>query len=756
MNVENQPADSLLVEDDRKSSKVILDQLEESRLAFDVYMNVCKGIDDSYGLMSTIHADGWADQRYDLFWASMEILKPAIYTSAPAPIAAPKFKEKSRLLSTVSEMIERCLVSSFDMGNINDVMLGIRDDLAFTNRGVAWVTFEDEGRGKRICYEHLDRTDFRHEPARSWMEVGWVARRGWMTPKQMQERFDLDDADLFAIGTQQRRDDMQNGASDGSNKAGVWEVWSKTDNRVYWVVEGCEFILDDDEPHLKLDGFFPCPKPAYGTTRRRSLVPIPDMERYAGHLAQINDLTRRVYDLLEWIKVRGLIPGGGDVSEAVEAAYRQSSDNTMLIPVPGASLMQTGGKLVEWLPLDMFITTIQGLLAARDQMIQDFYQLSGISDIMRGATEANETLGAQQLKSQYGSIRVKDKVNELQRIAADMARIAAEIIAEHFDKQTIMDMSQMELLTNTQIRKSIKDIEQMAQKEMEDMPTPDSEEAAAAQMQKIEEIAAKYQPMLSEASDAVSIDQVMDLLRDSKTRPFVIEIETDSTVLTDEMAEKSSRAEFMQAFGSVSQTAAPLLQMGKAGADLFGGIVKFALGPYRAGRELDGLIENFIEQAPQNTAQPGQEDNQGLVEAQQMLAQAEMAKAQAQTAKVEADAQLKAAELQGKMQDMQAKAVDTERKSQIEIARLQSELEENRASTDKIRAETQLIMSKVGIDGAKLELDTAKAVADQESRRMDQDRAERQQAFSEQSGERQMTLAEQQAMQQGERPDGGR
>src|SRR3546814_1633912 len=80
-----------------------------------------------------------------------------------------------------------------------------------------------------------------------------------------------------------------------------------------------------------------------------------------------------------------------------------------------------------WLPLNELAQAIQGLIEARSQLIQDFYQLSGISDIMRGATEAQETLGAQQLKSQYGSVRVREKSAELQRVAADAVKIAAEI-----------------------------------------------------------------------------------------------------------------------------------------------------------------------------------------------------------------------------------------------------------------------------------------------------------------------------------------
>src|SRR3546814_8486301 len=61
------------------------------------------------------------------------------------------------------------------------------------------------------------------------------------------------------------------------------------------------------------------------------------------------------------------------------------------------------------------------------------------------ATEAQETLGAQQLKSQFGSVRVREKSAELQRVAADAVKIAAEIIAENFSKETMLDMCQMDI-----------------------------------------------------------------------------------------------------------------------------------------------------------------------------------------------------------------------------------------------------------------------------------------------------------------------
>src|SRR5690606_10168895 len=106
---------------------------------------------------------------------------------------------------------------------------------------------------------------------------------------------------------------------------------------------------DESEPFLNLDGFYPCPRPAYGTIKRRSLIPVPDYVRYEQTLEQINDITRRIHDLLDWIRVKGLIPAGGDVSTAVETALNQNDDDVLLIPVPGATLMSGAGQFVQFL-----------------------------------------------------------------------------------------------------------------------------------------------------------------------------------------------------------------------------------------------------------------------------------------------------------------------------------------------------------------------------------------------------------------------
>ena len=91
-------------------------------------------------------------------------------------------------------------------------------------------------------------------------------------------------------------------------------------------------------------------------------------------------------------------------------------------------------------------------------MIEDIYQIMGLSDIMRGDTDPHETLGAQELKTQYGSSRIRDKQQELARLARDLVKITAEIITEKFSADTMIEMTQTQLPTQQMQQQQITEI----------------------------------------------------------------------------------------------------------------------------------------------------------------------------------------------------------------------------------------------------------------------------------------------------------
>ena len=534
-----------------------------------------------------------------------------------------------------------------------------------------------------------------------------------------------------------------------SEKCGVWEIWCKSKDKVVWVTEGYEDALEEGKPHLKLAGFFPCPKPAYATLQRRSLVPVPDMLFYKDQLEEVNDLTRRIHALAESIKVRGFYSGSGDIGDAIERAMKLVDDSQILIPVPAMqSLMQGGGDPIMWLPLDMVANTITGLIELRRQIIDDVYQIIGLSDIMRGSTVASETLGAQQLKQQNGSYRVRDKQNELVRVARDLVRIGAEIMSNEFGKDTLIDMAQMNLPTDAEVKKQIKSLEDNAREELIALAKkakgmaeqaqqsgqefdPEQSEQQFQQMQ--QEVIAKWSGQIKKQSDAVTIDAVMDFLQDEKLRPFVLDIETDSTIYPDEMAEKASRQEFMNAFSSTLQSLMPLMQLGPEAVAVTGGVIKFALSPYRVGRELEGLIDDFVDQGPQiaeqMAAQGGEDD--GLAAAQKALADAEMLKAQAAMEGVKAKAARDQADMQGKMQEMEMKAAKDQQEGQLKFGQLQltmgkqeqdfqAKMTETDARVNKMQAETAKILESIGLDARRQDLEEYRAAEATQTKQVEQ------------------------------------
>lgn len=768
--------DTLKVDDAPRSAAGILAAIAKAERHFNGWQARCDEIDNIYARAETAELI-WLDPDYDLFWSSTEILKPSIYARVPKPVVAPMFNDRRKLYVTTADVLERATVSAYEHGGIDEALIHVRDDLIFYNRGQLWVTY-DSTDGQKVCIEHLDRKDFIHPPARKWCEMPWVDRVAWLSEGEFAERF-KGKADLWSDATKTVADGDDKDQTEG--RARVHEVWHRHDKRVYWVADGVQDILDSNAPHYDLEGFFPCPRPAYGTLRPRTLMPVPDYIRYAGHFRKINSLTSRIYKLLNMVRMKGLVPAGGDIGEAIEQLLADDSDASMLIPVPGALVSGAGAaSFVQWMPLVDIATAIQGLIEARRELFADYDRLSGISDIMRGETQANETLGAQRLKGQYGSVRVKQKCDEIVRISRDVTRISAEIMAEHFSQKTLLVMSQMTIPTLAELAKRVKEIEADAKEEMaalgdkaraameQSQEKPDPAQAQEALQAEQQKIVAKYGPMLKEAASEVPVEDVMKLLRDHKARNFAFEIETDSTILTDENEAKASATEFYQAFTGGMQGLMGAAQMGEEAIRVASEVLKYTLSPYRPPRSVMAAIDDFLDAAPAMAKRAAEQSSAGGDDQQAMaqLAQAELMKAQAQGQNYQAQAELKAAELQFKTQEAGAKLQQDQQAFGLEVEKNQGVIAKTLAEIEKIRAEIQ----KLGVDAqnqthqqqredVKLAVDVQQRktdaamqqqgmAQDAQFRAQDGQRADRGQDFAERSGDRQMTLAEKQAAQE--------
>lgn len=266
------------------------------------------------------------------------------------------------------------------------------------------------------------------------------------------------------------------------------------------------------------------------------------------------------------------------------------------------------------------------------------------------------------------------------------------------------------------------------------MPQPSPAPAQMLQQHR-QQVEQQIQQQVQKAEQTITIDRVMKFLRDERVRSFSIEIETDSTIMPDEAAEKASRNEFLGAFSQASAGVQQLLQLGPSGAELAGGLLKFALAPYRVGRQLDGLIEQFCEQAPkiveqQMQAQQPQGQDPALAQAQQQLAQAELQKAQAQMQRVQAEAELKQQQNQlaiAKAQSdaehrQQTLAMETQR-LQAELQQSQADLQETLANIERVRVETQMLIANAQTSRQTADNDSARVIAEVGAQQFAQDQA---------------------------------
>ena len=613
--------------------------------------------DKLYKMFAKQHDENDSKRRFAMLWANTEVLKPSIYARPPIPQVSRRYRDKDPVGRLAAEILERASSFEFERMNIDSVLRAVRDDLLLPGRGQAWVRYEaeiegDEGdeyggdgedygaEGEGEDHEQLEARmqaeqpqmpnaeatvkehktvvdyvhyrQFLHSPARRWEEVTWVAKAVYMTDKEGKGRFKDKWKDVpldHKAQSDSKADGMTDPKLENSQfaQATVFEIWCKSHKKVYFVAKGASNVLDTMDPYLDFEGFFPCPKPVYATVTNNSLLPTPDYKYYQDQAEEIDQLTARIGKLIDSLKLVGFYPAGaeGDVSSAMEKALSPSTDSQMIPVASWAAFSERGGgNAIVWLPIREVVETLRACIEVRNQAVQDVYQITGISDILRGASNANETATAQSIKAQWGSVRVRDRQQELVRFSRDLTRMVCEVISENYDPQYLITMTNIELPQEPppppqqppmQPPQPTGDPQQdqMAQQQMQQAQAQ-QQQAMQAHQQQVQEYQAGMQ----------KVQAAFDLLANDDMRGYRIEVETDSTIQPDEDAEKQRRTEFVTAIGGLLQQAVPLLGAAPELAPLVGETILFTARGFRAGRQLEDVIEQAFKAVQDRLSQP--------------------------------------------------------------------------------------------------------------------------------------------------------
>lgn len=565
---------------------------------------------------------------FNLYYSYIETVCPSLYNSTPIPDVRRDFNDKDPIAKEGADSIERCLNHSMDDYDFDDEFGDSVFDLATTGRGVTRVKYiaeltedgSDVGAQSVEC-ENIPWASFRRGPARSWGKVPWIAFADYMdkeTIKGLNPNIDVplnfvaDKDGDYKDGAEQ--DDPEN---DVFKRALVWTVWDKSTRKVHFIAPSYpdDVVATVDDP-LGLKQFFPIPRPMMTGKASGRLVPLSPYKILKPQVKEIDDLSKRINKLVKTLRPRGIGPGGVDVDE-----WAKADDGEIVEVSDVAKWLQEGGagamdKLIAWFPLDPTVKAIQELYARREQAKMEFFEVGGQADIMRGQSNPNEKLGTQQIKQNWGSLRLKKAQKEVERCARDLFRLKAELISEKFTPQNLALMTGIQLQTGD----------------------PEQDKIA---MQKF--------------------DAMVKLLKDERMRGYRIDVETDSTIRGDAARNQEAMSMFVQGTAQYFAALAPAVEAGAVTMEAAISIYSAFARNFKLGKEVDATLDQLKEQAAeqaQQQAAQGPPENPEVIKAK--------AEAENNAAKQQSDAEHQKAE-------DQAKLIKTDGDSQAAIIKANSD-----------------------------------------------------------------------------------
>lgn len=544
--------------------------------------------DEGKDIWSKYEAEKTANSSFNILWSNTDTLAPAVFNSLPTPDVRRRFRDADPVGKQASEIIERTLSYEQDQYDAYKIAQDAVLDMLLPGRGVIRVRYiplmdGDKVLDELVPWEHVQWDEFARGPGKRWDDVQWVAFAHDMSRETAQETFGQELADKLEYGDGENTDKLsEKQERELFQTTRVWEIWDKPTRRALFIAP-CykEGPLKQEDDPLGLTGFFPMARPAYSIVQSRSLLPIPLYRLYKEQAKELNRVSTRINKIVDALKVRGAYAG----SQTDLAAVIEAGDNQM-IPVQNLSGMADMGGLEKsiWImPIDKLERVLVALYASRDQIKQTIYEITGISDIIRGSTSASETATAQKLKSEWGTMRLQKMQKEIQRLLRDTMRLQAEIYAQRYDQERFAAITGVQLPTQQQKMQAQAMMQQAAQQaQTQGQPPPPPP------------------PQLQEMLAKPSWEDVIGLLRQDGLRQYRIDIETDSTVKDALQADMMGLAEVTEAIGQLMAGAAPAVQAGLLPVEVPKEVALAIARRARLGTAVEDALQTIEQPPPQN------------------------------------------------------------------------------------------------------------------------------------------------------------
>ena len=486
--------------------------------------------------------------------------------------------------------------------------------------------------------------------ARTYKEIPWWGFRSWLDKDEVEARFGEKIAQNLEYKKQSPSESEYSGEfgdeqKDNVQKAEIWEFWQKKDKKVFWYSEGADLILDVKDDPLQLSGFWPMPRPMMANLTTSMFVPKADFTFAQDLYNEVDILQNRISIITNAIKVVGVYDKSA--GDSVGRMLKEGMEND-LIPVDNWAMFAEKGALkgvIDWFPVETVVNTLQVLSTIQKEKIEQLYEVTGMSDIMRGGNTDQYTAAATQgMKAKMGSIGIQSLQDDFARFASELEQLKAEVISKHFSKESIVKQSNAGFLPE---------------------------------------------------ADKPKVAQALDLMQSPDVK-WRVNIKPESISMIDYAQVKQERIEFLMSMAQFIQSASGAVSAVPGSMPILLELMKWTMSGFKGAEYLEGTFDQAIEMAkkppPQEDKGPSPEETK--MEIEKMKLQGAQMKHQGEMQKIQAKSQADMANLRYKIEgEIQKISVDAQRDltiqeriqqdKMLEMAReLQTALKEIEASTD--------------------------------------------------------------------------
>jgi hypothetical protein len=613
-------------------------------------------------------------KKFNVFWTNIGIMQSSLFANIPKVSVERRFGQNMDDVARVaSMMIQNSVMQDMEDENCNfaQVMKYAITDRLVPGWGHAWLRLETETEemtleeitdeltgeviqeastfeqitGQEVCIDYVHWNDFLISPCRTYEERRWVGRKVYMGRDDLTERFGEEVGAKISLDYNAKEDDDDSPENNIVEKAIVYELWDRVKKEVIWITKGYPKLLDVKEDPLGLDAFDPCPRPIFATQTTSNVIPKSDYAMLQDQYGELDEVNNRISMLVKACKVVGVYDSSA--SKSIGRMLEEGEDNT-LIPVENWAMFSEKGGIkgvIDWIPLNEVIQALEKLRQAREDIKGQIYELTGISDIVRGNTKASETLGAQQIKAQFASVRIQKQQDEIALFAQEILNMKAEIICKHFTPAQIIEQSNFKYYLDAQ-----------------------------------------NQPLMGQAVELIKGEYEKFQWR--------VKVQADSLAMADQQMLKQEKVEFINAVATFMQSAASMMQAQPGFAPIMMNTLKFTISGFKGASELEGMIDQTIEKM---MAEAKQKEEQAKNQPppptpEQIKMQMEQQKSQMDMQNKQQSAQMDSAKKQEEIQYKQKlHEMDLRHQAMMDNMELQNKKQQN--MMDAIKKQTDMMLS---------------------------------------------------------------